>query len=152
MGEKVPWAKMVFPSGRPRVLDVGYGTGFWLYDMAHAFPHAHLVGIDIAPPLPGHDMTRPGADLEFRSPVDFEREDWDLNAGSYDLVHMSQLCGSVSDWARLCANALRSVLSASSAPRELTTSSGTSDRVQAGWSLLRSTVSIFWWILWIRIR
>lgn len=33
-----------------RILDVGYGTGRWLAEMAREFPHAELIGIDHALP------------------------------------------------------------------------------------------------------
>ncbi|KAK5121061.1 hypothetical protein LTR85_005545 [Meristemomyces frigidus] len=93
------------PSGRYRILDVGYGTGAWLYDMLDEYPNAQLVGIDMAPTE--EENPRPGRDIRFVAHVDFTQNDWGLREGSFDLVRMSQLCGSVPDWQRLCTNAWR---------------------------------------------
>lgn len=93
------------PTGRPRVLDVGYGTGMWLMDMLNLYPDAALVGIDIAPIADG--LPEPGGDLRYIAPVDFTQDNWGLSEGSFDFIRMSQLCGSVPDWKRLCTNALR---------------------------------------------
>ncbi|KAG8960144.1 hypothetical protein FRC03_007009 [Tulasnella sp. 419] len=37
-------------SERPAVLDIGTGSGRWALDMAVEFPHAQIVGLDLAPP------------------------------------------------------------------------------------------------------
>lgn len=98
-------ARISSSTGRLRCLDVGYGTGYWLYDMLDRYPHAQLVGIDMAPTVA--EYPKPGQDLRCIAPVDFNQDEWYSDEGSYDLIHMSQLCGSVSDWKRLCSNALR---------------------------------------------
>lgn len=36
-------------SGPPTVLDIGTGSGSWAIDMAEEFPHAQVVGMDVAP-------------------------------------------------------------------------------------------------------
>ncbi|KXL49764.1 hypothetical protein M433DRAFT_62118, partial [Acidomyces richmondensis BFW] len=77
------------PRGILHALDVGYGTGIWLLDMADLYPSARLYGIDTVPE------------------VDFEQPDWGFAHGSFDYIHMSQLLGSVSDWERLCRTAFR---------------------------------------------
>ena len=103
-------AQIESPTGQnPRILDVGYGHGYWLLDMATKhYPSAHLVGIDIAPTEPGlQQYPTPKCDLHFLSPVDFMCPDWQVPRASFDIIHMSQLCGSVLDWGQLCYNALQ---------------------------------------------
>lgn len=97
--------RLVTPRGVLRALDIGFGTGMWLYKMLERYPNAHLVGIDAAPPEQRYP--KPDKDLQFLGPVDFESEDWGLPESSFDLINMSQLCGSVANWSRLCTNARR---------------------------------------------
>ncbi len=41
----------VVPIREPaKILDVGYGTGRWMVDMANEFPETQIVGIDLTPP------------------------------------------------------------------------------------------------------
>ena len=88
---------------RARVLDVGCGTGMWALNMGDALPEAQVVGIDLAPIQP---QTK-GSNVTFRTPIDFEADHWPVEAGSIDLVHMAQLCGSVTDWPSLYQKAFR---------------------------------------------
>ena len=96
------------PSGQARILDVGYGTGYWMDDIAKCYPDAYLVGIDIAP-----DDGRSSTDLvdkynmRFLTRVDFMSPNWKVPHASFDYIRMSQLCGSVPDWEQLCANAIQ---------------------------------------------
>ena len=47
-------ANYLAPVGRPaRVLDVGTGTGQWVYDLCRKFPEALVVGLDLEPSKPG---------------------------------------------------------------------------------------------------
>lgn len=93
------------PRGVLHALDVGYGTGIWLLDMADLYPSARLYGIDMVPEAL-RDVPRPGGNVICRE-VDFEHPDWGFAFGSFDYIHMSQLLGSVSDWERLCRTAFR---------------------------------------------
>lgn len=34
---------------QPSILDVGSGSGSWVIEMARQFPHAEVVGLDLAP-------------------------------------------------------------------------------------------------------
>ncbi|KAG8928681.1 hypothetical protein FRC00_001682 [Tulasnella sp. 408] len=40
----------------PRVLDIGTGSGKWAIEMAKEFPHAEVVGLDLAPVNPSSDV------------------------------------------------------------------------------------------------
>ncbi len=50
-----------------RILDVGTGTGRWARDMARLFPHAKVVGLDIAPPPPD-EVASSGVGFDPRPP------------------------------------------------------------------------------------
>ncbi|KAJ9632033.1 hypothetical protein H2203_000434 [Taxawa tesnikishii (nom. ined.)] len=62
---------------RPRILDVGTGTGFWAIDMAEIPPN-----------------------VRFSIPTDFESL-WTFGEDSWDLIHLQMLCGSVTSWPNL---------------------------------------------------
>ncbi|KAG8937819.1 hypothetical protein FRC03_007826, partial [Tulasnella sp. 419] len=71
-------------SERPRVLDIGTGSGRWALEMAAEFPHADILGIDLAPP----SLTEASA---IPSNCRFEVRDANLPfnefAGLFDVVH-----------------------------------------------------------------
>jgi tRNA G46 methylase TrmB len=41
---------------RPKVLDVGTGSGIWAIEMAEQFPHADVTGIDIVEVKPNRSL------------------------------------------------------------------------------------------------
>jgi hypothetical protein len=84
---------------------LGYGTGYWLYDMRERHPSCGLVGIDIA--IPTREMCSPGQNIHFIGGFSFEQDAWPFADGQFNLIHMSGLCGSVADWAKLCSTALK---------------------------------------------
>ena len=96
-------SQLYVPTGPVRVLDIGHGTSFWLLDMCDDFGRkgieCMLRGIDLCPCCDARP--RPESDLELRAPVDFENDDWGFNGQQFDLIHVAQLCGSVSDWRAL---------------------------------------------------
>ncbi|KAK4149118.1 S-adenosyl-L-methionine-dependent methyltransferase [Chaetomidium leptoderma] len=86
----------------PRVLDLGCGTGIWGIDMADKYPGGIHVGIDlnfIQPEFIPVNMRFLQKDMEDR---------WqDLEPGSWDLVHMRTLNGSISNWPKVYAEIYR---------------------------------------------
>ncbi|KAK4551844.1 hypothetical protein LTR86_010840 [Recurvomyces mirabilis] len=72
--------------------------------MKNLYPNSELTGFDLASVVPNQPTLRRGIRHLM---VDFEQPHWPVNEGSMDLIHMSNLCGSVSDWASLCATAYR---------------------------------------------
>lgn len=71
-----------------RILDLGCGTGVWAVGMAREFPHAQVVGVDLAP-VPEVDDLPPNVRFE----VDDLNLGLDHHEGQFDLVHI-RLVGS----------------------------------------------------------
>ncbi|KAF3491271.1 uncharacterized protein GIQ15_00788 [Arthroderma uncinatum] len=67
----------------PRILDLGCGTGIWAIDIAKKYPHAYVLGIDLAPMQP---TNRP-PNCEFQSPRDYESP-WLLGENSKVFAHL----------------------------------------------------------------
>ncbi|SPQ18038.1 a4f92e07-e527-4794-ab51-45894bc3d690 [Thermothielavioides terrestris] len=82
----------------PRILDLGCGTGIWGIDMADKYPNGLHVGLDlnyIQPEFIPANMRFIQQDIE---------DSWkDLEPGSWDLIHMRALVGSISDWPKVYA-------------------------------------------------
>lgn len=86
------------------VLDLGTGTGIWAIDFADGFPSAQIVGTDLSPIQPSWvppNLTFMVDDIEAEW-----MEDW---SGTYNFIHGRDLSGSVSDWAKLYAQAFRCI-------------------------------------------
>lgn len=86
------------------VLDLGTGTGIWAIDFADEFPSAQIVGTDLSPIQPSWippNLTFMVDDIEAEW-----MDDW---SGTYDYIHGRDLSGSVSDWAKLYAQAFRCI-------------------------------------------
>ncbi|KAK4105717.1 S-adenosyl-L-methionine-dependent methyltransferase [Parathielavia hyrcaniae] len=86
----------------PRVLDVGCGTGIWSIDMACEYPGGTHVGVDLNYIQP--EFIPPN--LRFFQ-KDIEDRWQDLDPGSWDLIHMRTLNGSISNWPRVYAEIYR---------------------------------------------
>ncbi|KAL2184374.1 S-adenosyl-L-methionine-dependent methyltransferase [Thermothelomyces heterothallicus CBS 203.75] len=87
----------------PHILDLGCGTGIWGIDMADSkYPGGVHVGVDlnyIQPEFIPANMRFLQKDIEDR---------WqDLDPGTWDLIHMRCLMGSISNWPRVYAEIYR---------------------------------------------
>ncbi|KAK3310224.1 S-adenosyl-L-methionine-dependent methyltransferase [Chaetomium strumarium] len=86
----------------PRILDLGCGTGIWGIDMADKYPNGVHVGIDL-------DYIQPEfipANMRFMR-QDIEDPWQNLDPGSWDLIHMRTLNGSIANWPHVYAEAYR---------------------------------------------
>ncbi|KAF2170083.1 hypothetical protein M409DRAFT_64449 [Zasmidium cellare ATCC 36951] len=86
-----------------RILDIGFGDGFWMTEMQQQYPEAEVIGIDLDSAV----TSTPGSRPMFRSPVDFNAPQWPVEDSSVDLVHVAQLLGCVPDWLQFYRKAYR---------------------------------------------
>ncbi|KAI5863022.1 methyltransferase LaeA [Durotheca rogersii] len=87
----------------PRILDLGCGTGIWVIDMADRHQgRASILGWDLSliQPL----RIPPGVRFERR---DIEESWTGVEEGSFDLIRMSMLAGSIQNWSSLYSRILR---------------------------------------------
>lgn len=87
----------------PSILDLGCGTGIWTIEMADKYPRGRHVGMDlnlIQPEFIPSNLTFLQRDIESEWPQE-------LKAGTWDLIHMRTLNGSIASWPRLYAEAYR---------------------------------------------
>ncbi|THV87360.1 methyltransferase LaeA [Aureobasidium pullulans] len=87
---------------RPRIMDLGCGTGFWAIDMGEQYPEGEVLGLDLANLQPAQIPPN----VRFQIPFNFETPYWSLGQDSWDLIHMQMLCGSVSSWPNLYAKVI----------------------------------------------
>lgn len=78
-----------------RILDVGFGTGFWMFDAEKQYPNAEIIGIDLDNTIM---ETRGDSRCIFKAPADFTAPQWAVDDSSVDFCHMAQLCGCVPSW------------------------------------------------------
>ncbi|KAI0772386.1 S-adenosyl-L-methionine-dependent methyltransferase [Trametes elegans] len=86
---------------RRRVLDLGTGTGQWVLDMAHDFPHAKFYGVDIVPIATRYPP--PNVKFEMHNIMDPLR----YATGSIDMVHARSINMAIRDYPALIAEAGR---------------------------------------------
>ncbi|KAJ6622905.1 S-adenosyl-L-methionine-dependent methyltransferase [Mycena sp. CBHHK59/15] len=92
LGSKV--TELLSPAGPSRaILDVGCGSGIWAIEMAEAFPHAQVIGVDLA------------SDVKLPAPPNFRFVQMDitldlppsLNEVGYDIIHARCVTGHLKD-------------------------------------------------------
>ncbi|KAG8761654.1 hypothetical protein FRC14_000038 [Serendipita sp. 396] len=85
------------------ILDLGCGTGIWALDMAREYPHASVVGVDLAPTPVEADSTPPNCRFELD----------DVNMGlshfydSFDVVHARLISSGIKDYRKMMEEAER---------------------------------------------
>lgn len=89
------------PSNLSNVLDIGTGTGIWAMDFADEHPSAVVIGTDLSPIQP----TWVPPTLKFE--VDDCEAEWTYPEKYFDYIHIRGLSGSIRDWHRLYAQAMR---------------------------------------------
>ncbi|KAK4170452.1 S-adenosyl-L-methionine-dependent methyltransferase [Cladorrhinum sp. PSN259] len=77
----------------PRILDVGCGTGIWGIDIADKYPNGQVLGIDLSFIQPEFIPSN----IRFIQ-KDIETSWQDLEPGSWDLIHLRMLNGSIASW------------------------------------------------------
>lgn len=87
-GHNVTW-------DRPRILDLGTGTGIWAIEMADKYQDAEIIGMDLSLIQP----QRIPQNVRFVI-ADFESE-WALGRNSFNMIHLRVGIGSVSSWPNL---------------------------------------------------
>lgn len=81
---------------QPAVLDIGSGSGLWMVDMAKMFPHADIVGVDLAP-----------ANLSKTPPPNCRFECDDVNLGvlhykdAFDVVQVSCVSQGIANYRKM---------------------------------------------------
>ncbi|TDL16396.1 S-adenosyl-L-methionine-dependent methyltransferase [Rickenella mellea] len=100
-GERV-WRVLARVEGeQKRILDLGTGVGAWAIGMAQEFPHADVVGIDLAP--------NTSASLPPNCRFEFD----DINLGlphyynTFDIVHCRELSNGIKDFGWLITEAAK---------------------------------------------
>ncbi|KAK4193458.1 S-adenosyl-L-methionine-dependent methyltransferase [Podospora australis] len=86
----------------PRILDVGCGTGIWGMDVAEKFPRGNLVGVDLYRIQPEFIFENTRYQI-----MDVEATWKDLDPGTFDLIHMRTLNGSIANWPLIYAETYR---------------------------------------------
>jgi len=76
---------------QPAVLDIGSGSGIWAVEMANKFPHARVIGIDLALSRPGY--VPPNCSFY----VADASKDLEGYEGHFDVIHCRSVAGHVSD-------------------------------------------------------
>jgi SAM-dependent methyltransferase len=78
---------------RPRVLDLGCGTGMWMLQMAQQFPNVDYHGFDINYMLPETLLEN----IDPYIPWDIESP-WTLGDEHWDIIHAQLMLGSITNW------------------------------------------------------
>ncbi|EXJ89819.1 hypothetical protein A1O3_02886 [Capronia epimyces CBS 606.96] len=89
---------------RPRVLDLGCGTGIWMNEMAREFPQAEFVGVDI------HRLWSQCQPPNVSARIWDYEQPWALGERSWDMIHLQMGLGSVSDWPSLYSKIIQHLI------------------------------------------
>ncbi|TFK77503.1 S-adenosyl-L-methionine-dependent methyltransferase [Pluteus cervinus] len=84
-----------FPGETKACLDLGCGSGSWIMDIAHAFPHCNAVAVDLIP------MQSPSMPPNCRSEVDDINLGLEHFYGDFDVVHARLIASGIRDYASL---------------------------------------------------
>ncbi|KAK4685762.1 hypothetical protein P7C73_g4385, partial [Tremellales sp. Uapishka_1] len=76
-----------------RVLDIGTGTGIWAIEMALEFPHAEVIGVDLAPVKPYDNLPE---NVHFM--IEDAAQGLPFADNSFDVVHSRALFLGIRDW------------------------------------------------------
>ena len=92
-----PTTSLEQPNYRPRVMDLGCGTGVWLLEMAEKYEHAEFHGYDINRLAPSQLLPN----ITIHSPYDLEQP-WNHEIPSgWDIIHMQLGLGAFREWKTL---------------------------------------------------
>ncbi|KAG8953833.1 hypothetical protein FRC04_001463 [Tulasnella sp. 424] len=81
------------PNARPAVLDVGTGSGSWAIGVARMFPHADVVGLDLAPVNP---ISEPPPNCQFE--CGDVNKDLSRYNNSFDVIHARAIIQGIHDY------------------------------------------------------
>ena len=81
---------------RPRVMDLGCGTGLWMLQMAEEYPNVDYHGFDINYMLPNTLLSN----IEPYVPYDIESP-WNMGWGHWNMIHLQLMIGSIINWTYL---------------------------------------------------
>ena len=86
--------------GKPKILDVGTGTGIWAIEMGDEYPDAEIIGTDLSPTQPSWVP----ANVKFE--IDDVEEPWTFQE-KFDFIHVRYLAAAIADWPKLVRQVFR---------------------------------------------
>ena len=86
--------------GKPKILDVGTGTGIWAIEMGDEYPDAEIIGTDLSPTQPSWVP----ANVKFE--IDDVEEPWTFQE-KFDFIHARYLAAAIADWPKLVGQAFK---------------------------------------------
>ncbi|KAG8919097.1 hypothetical protein FRC01_001479, partial [Tulasnella sp. 417] len=83
---------------KPRVLDIGTGSGAWVIDVAIKYPNAEVVGLDLAP---FNHLSTPPPNCRFETG---DASSGLKQYGRFDIIHARSVLQGIKDYASLCTD------------------------------------------------